>query len=228
MCVKPGIKCGIPHEYGSTGFGVYHAVKIALKHKHLDENKVTVAIEGFGNVGTFVAEYLSKDKIKTVAISDSKGVCYVKEGFEYKKMIDIKKKTGSVINYPKCKVLPTEDIVGLDVDVLVTAAIPDLITEKNKDKVKARIIVEGSNIPTTKEIEEYLYKKGILVIPDFVANAGGVISSYAEYKGYNPKTMFKLVERKIKKNTELVLKEAERENITPREAGIRIALRRIN
>ena len=228
MCVKPGIKCGIPHEYGSTGFGVYHALKIALKHRNLDESKITVAIEGFGNVGTFVAEYLSKDKIKTVAISDSKGVCYVKDGFEYNKMINVKKETGSVINYPNCKVLPTQDIVNLDVDVLVTAAIPDLITEQNKNKIKAKIIVEGSNIPTTKEIEEYFHKKNILVVPDFVANAGGVISSYAEYKGHNPKTMFKLVERKIKKNTELVLKESEKLNISPREAAMNIALKRLN
>ena len=227
MCVKPGVKCGIPHEYGSTGFGVYHALKIAVQHANLDYNKITVAIEGFGNVGTFVAEYLSKDNVKTVAVSDSKGICYIKEGFEYKKMMEIKKEKGSVINYPNCKVLPSSEIVSLDVDVLVTAAVPDLINEKNKDKVKAKIIVEGSNIPTTKDIEEYLRKKGILIVPDFVANAGGVISSYAEYKGYNPKTMFKLVERKIKKNTELVLKESEKLNISPREAAMQIALRRL-
>ncbi len=227
MCVKPGIKCGIPHEYGSTGFGVYHSLKIAVQHANLDLNKITVAIEGFGNVGTFVAEYLSKDNVKIIAVSDSKGVCYLKEGFVYEKMVKVKKETGSVINYPNCKVLPSSDIISLDADVLVTAAIPDLITDKNKDKVKAKIIVEGSNIPTTIDIEEYYHNKKILIVPDFVANAGGVISSYAEYKGHNPKTMFKLVERKIKKNTELVLKESEKLNISPREAAMKIALRRI-
>ncbi len=228
MCVKPREKCGIPHEYGSTGFGVYHSLKIALKHKNLDEAKITVAIEGFGNVGTFVSEYLSNDKIKIIAVSDSKGVCYLKEGLNHNNLIKVKKENGSVINYPNCKIFPAKDIVGLDVDILITAAIPDLINENNKDKVKAKIIIEGSNIPISNEIEEYLRKKGVLIIPDFVANAGGVISSYAEYKGHNPKKMFELVERKIKKNTEMVLKESERLSISPREAAIKIALKRIN
>ena len=123
--------------------------------------------------------------------------------------------------------MPSADIIGIHADILITAAVPDLITDKNKHKIKAKIIVEGSNIPTTKEIEEELHKKGILVVPDFVANAGGVISSYAEYRGLNPKNMFELVEKKITKNTELVLTEAEKRKISPRQAAMEIALKRL-
>ena len=95
------------------------------------------------------------------------------------------------------------------------------------DNIKAKIIVEGSNIPTTLEVEQLLHKKNILVIPDFVANAGGVISSYVEYIGKDKNYMFKLVEQKIKKNTELVLNIAKKKNICPREAAMEIAVARV-
>ena len=89
------------------------------------------------------------------------------------------------------------------------------------------MVVEGANIPTTPDIEEKLHKRGILVVPDFIANAGGVISSYAEYAGKNPKDMFKLVERKIRKNTKLVLDTSKRKGYSPRRAGMEVAIKRI-
>jgi glutamate dehydrogenase/leucine dehydrogenase len=227
MCSHHNKKCGIPHEYGSTGFGVYHALLIAAKHKSIDLKHATIAIEGFGNVGSFVAEHLAKDNVKVIAVSDSKGICLVQKGINFEKMKATKEKAGTVTKYPGCTVLPSSDIVGIDADILVTAAVPDLVTDKNKGKVKAKLIVEGSNIPMSEEVEHYFHKKGVLVVPDFVANAGGVISSYAEYKGFDPHKMFQIVEKKIKKNTELVLKEAEKEGILPREAAMRIALRRL-
>ena len=227
MCYGHNKRCGIPHEYGSTGFGVYHALLIGAAYAHITLKKATVAIEGYGNVGTFVAEYLAKDNVKVIAISDSKGVCHVTKGIDVQKLKETKEKAGTVTKYPGCKVLPTADIVGVNADILVTAAIPDLITEKNKNKVKAKLIVEGSNIPMSKEIEEWFHKKGVLVVPDFVANAGGVISSYAEYKGFNPHKMFQIVEKKIKKNTELVLKEAKEKRITPRQAAMEVVMRRL-
>src|SRR3989338_6909038 len=227
LCVKPGQKCGIPHEYGNTGFGVYHATRVAAKHAGLDMKKATVAIEGFGNVGSFAADYLAKDGVKIIAVSDSKGVCLVENGINIERLKKAKEGVGSVTGYPGCKVLPSADIISIHADILITAAVPDLITDKNKHKIKAKIIIEGSNIPTTKEIEEELHKKGILVVPDFVANAGGVISSYAEYRGLNPKNMFELVEKKITKNTELVLTEAEKRKIPPRQAAMEIALKRL-
>jgi glutamate dehydrogenase (NAD(P)+) len=224
---KPAEIGGIPHELGSTGFGVHHATCVAVKHLGLDLKNLTFAVEGFGNVGVFAAKYLTEKGAKLVATSDSKGVVYKDDGIDFDKLAEVKKQQGSVTAYPGAQVLKGEEIVGLPVDILVTAAIPDLITEANKDSIKAKIVVEGSNIPTTTEIEEYLHQKGILVVPDFVANAGGVISSYVEYKGGTPEEMFKMVESKVVKNTAAVLKVAKKQKIKPRDAAIHVALERI-
>jgi len=227
MCVRPGEKCGIPHEYGSTGYGVFHAVKLAVEYLGMKLKEATVAIDGFGNVGSFLAKYLSDFGAKVVAVSASKGCIYNPEGLEYERLKEAKEKTRSVINYTPGQVLNHEEIFELPVDVLVPASIPDVINEKNVDQVKAKIVIEAANIPATYEIERRLHERGILVVPDFVANAGGVISSYAEYMGENPERMFKLVEEKIVRNTTLVLKEAEKEKVTPREAALKIAQRRV-
>ncbi len=224
---KKGEKCGIPHEYGSTGFGVAHATVVAANHIGLDIKGVTVAIEGFGNVGTFASQHLSDFGAKIVAVSDSKGVVYNENGLNVKKLYQVKQKTGSVVNYKPGKVLPNKEIFELPVDILIPGALPDMITKDNVNNVKARIVVEAANIPTTPEMEEILHKKGILVVPDFVANAGGVISSYAEYRGHNPKKMFELVEKKIKRNVKIVLDRAEKENVKPRDAALKIAQERV-
>jgi glutamate dehydrogenase (NAD(P)+) len=224
---KPEEMGGIPHELGSTGFGVHHATLVAVKHLGLDIKNLTFAVEGFGNVGVFAAKYLTEKGAKLVATSDSKGVIYKPDGIDFNKLAEVKKQQGSVTAYPGGQVLKGEEIVGLDVDILITAAVPDLITEANKDSIRAKIVVEGSNIPTTPEIEEYLYKKGILVVPDFVANAGGVISSYVEYKGGSAEEMFKMVEKKVVKNTAQVLKTAKKQGVKPRDAAIHVALERI-
>jgi glutamate dehydrogenase (NAD(P)+) len=225
---KPSDMGGIPHELGSTGFGVYHATCVAVKHTGLEIKNMTFAIEGFGNVGWFAAKHLTEAGAKLVAVSDSKGAIYAAEGIDFATLADVKKQQGTVTAYCDAEVMKGEEIVGVEADILITAAIPDLITEDNKDSIKARIVVEGSNIPTTPEIEEYLHKKGILVVPDFVANAGGVISSYVEYIGGTPEKMFKLVEQKIVKNTAQVLKAAKKKGIKPRDAAMQIALERIN
>lgn len=227
LCVKPGEKCGIPHEYGSTGYGVSLATIMAAKHSGLDVKGMTIAIEGFGNVGTFVAKHMEKAGAKIVAASDSKGCVYNPEGMQSKILISVKEKTGSVVNYKDAQKLPNNKIFELPVDVIVPAALPDVITRENVNKVKAKLVVEGANIPMTGEMEEILHNRGVLVIPDFLANAGGVISSYAEYRGKNPKDMFAIVKRKIEKNTRLVLKRAEKDNFKPRNAALLIAKERV-
>jgi len=224
---KPKSMGGLPHELGSTGFGVYHATLVAIKHLGLNVKDMTVAIEGFGNVGTFVAKFLSNDGAKIIAVSDSKGTIYNKNGLDYNKLMKVKEKTGTVINYVKCEKRDCEDIISIDADILITAAIPDLIKDKDVNKLKFKIISQGSNIPMTAETEEKLHKKGVLVIPDFVANAGGVISSYIEYIGGSEKKMFKTVEEKITKNTRLVLELSKKKNIKPRDAGMEIAIDRV-
>lgn len=225
MC--EGKKCGIPHEYGSTGFGVYHACKVAAEFAGLDLSKATFAVEGFGNVGTFVAKFLSREA-RFVAVSDSKGAIYYKEGFDYSRLMRVKKEKRTVTAYGRGRVFKnSKKIIEMPVDILITAAVPHLIRKEDINKIKAKIIVEGSNIPVTPDVERVLHKKGILVVPDFVANAGGVISSYIEYIGKTPKYMMKVVERKIVKNTKQVLRRAFNENIMPRDAAMKIAVERV-
>ena len=226
FCID-GKKCGIPHEYGSTGFGVAHSAAVAVEHLGKDVKGMTVAIEGYGNVGTFAAKHLSDFGAKIVAVSDSKGCIYNPDGIDVKKLFEVKQKAGTVTEYRPGEVRAGKEIFELPVDMLIPAAQADVINKYNVDKVKAKIIVEAANIPMTPDMEEILYKNGVLIVPDFVANAGGVISSYAEYRGYEPKQMFKLVETKIRKNTKEVLGRARHDGIQPRDAGMRMARERV-
>ncbi|EFK97627.1 protein containing Glutamate/phenylalanine/leucine/valine dehydrogenase, C-terminal domain, partial [sediment metagenome] len=148
-------------------------------------------------------------------------------GMEFEKLAEVKKLTGSVVNFKPGNVLPGKDILNVAADILITAAVPDLITMADVEKIKFRLIVEGSNIPARPEVEEALHKRGVLVIPDFVANAGGVISSYVEYTGGTEKEMFKMVESKVRRNTQIVLQSAKEEKVSPREASQRVAQRRV-
>jgi len=224
---KPSKMGGLPHELGSTGFGVYHSTLVAIEHLGLKYEDLSVAIEGFGNVGTFVMKFLTEKGIKVVGVSDSKGTIYNKEGLDYNKLMKVKEESGSVINYEDGEKLNSKELLSLDVDILIPAAIPDLITEENKDLIKAKIISCGSNLPITEEIEEEFHKKDILVIPDFVANAGGVISSYVETIEGTSEKMFEIVEEKITSNTKEMLKRSDEKKIKPRDASMEIAKERV-
>ncbi len=227
MCVKPGVKCGIPHEYGSTGYGVVQAIFTAANYLGLDVETTTAAIEGFGNVGSHVTRYLTQIGVRVVSVSDSKGCIYNPEGLEYEKLYKVKEETHSIINYRPGKVLDNKEIFELPVDILIPAALPDVIRKENVDRVKAKMVVEAANIPVSPEIEEVLRERGVLVVPDILANAGGVISSYAEYRGYNPKKMLNLVQRKIRRNTRTVLEYAEEKDLGLRDAALNITKERV-
>lgn len=225
---KPVSMGGLPHELGSTGFGVYHATMIAAEFKGIDISNATFSVEGFGNVGWFTAKFLTEKGAKLVSVSDSQGVLHNQEGIDFEKLVKVKKEKGSVVYYKPGHKEVNKSIIENEADILITAAVPDLISISDAPKVRAKIIVEGSNIPITIEVEELLHKKGILVIPDIIANAGGVISSYVEYRGGNEKEMFKLVEKKIVKNTQLVLGEAQKKNdCLPRICTLEIAKERL-
>jgi glutamate dehydrogenase/leucine dehydrogenase len=227
LCIKPGEECGLPHEYGSTGFGVAKSTLAAMKYLGMKPEDTSVAIEGFGNVGTFTMKHLGEAGVKIIAVSDSKGVIYNSEGLNYEKLYKTKTEKGSVTKYSDGKIKKCEDLFSLNVDILIPGALPDVINKKNYKKIKAKIIVEAANIPIKHELEERLHKKGIIIVPDIIANAGGVISSYAEFRGYNPKKMFNLVKKKIEENTLLVLKNAKSKNISTRRAATEIAIDRI-
>ncbi len=221
-------QCGIPHEFGSTGFGVAHATKVAAEYTGITLEGATVAIQGFGNVGEFTAKYLREMGAKIVAVSDLSGAIYNKNGFAFADLVSCKRGKGTVCRIGKDgKAISHGKLFELPVDILIPAAIPDVITEKNYKGVNAKIIIEAANVPISHAIEEKLHKRGILVVPDIIANAGGVISSYAEYRGYNPKDMFRMVKNKITKNTRLILENAKRSKITPRAAAMKIAVERV-
>ncbi len=220
---KPKQLGGIPHKSENTGFGVYHSTIVALNSLGLDVKKTTFAVEGFGNVGEFATKFLCENGAKLVAVSDSKGTLVNYEGISFKKLKTIKEKTGTVTKY-KGKVVHGNNILDVKCDFLVTAAIKDLILPKDVSRLHFKLVVEGSNIPMSHTTEELLFKKNILVIPDFVANAGGVISSYIEYKGGSESDMWKMVEQKVVKNTRLVLAQKKK---CPRCIADFIAHRRI-
>ncbi len=224
---KPKAMGGIPHELGSTGFGVHHAALVACAHLGLDPKKTTVAIEGFGNVGWFAAKFLTEKGMTVVAVSDSKGVICNKAGLDFRKLADVKKAKGTVTAYAPGQVLPTKQVLEIDADILITAAIPDLVSDGDVGRIKAKLIVEGSNIPMSAAAEAAFHGKGVLVVPDFVANAGGVISSYVEHIGGTPSKMWKLVEGRIVRNTRLVLADSKRTGKTPRACAEAIAQQRV-
>jgi len=224
---KPADMGGIPHELGSTGFGVYHSTKTAVEHVGMDIKGIKFGIEGFGNVGVFASKYITEAGGKLIAVSDSKGAIYNPQGIDFEKLKEVKAKTGSVTNYKPGEILDGKKLFELPVDVLIPAALPDVINKSNVNSVQAKIIVEAANIPIKEDVEETLHWRKILVVPDFVANAGGVISSYVEFINGTTEDMFRMVEEKIKKNTELVLKRADKENVKPRDAAVNIAKERV-
>ncbi len=224
---KPADMGGLPHELGSTGYGVVQAALVATEFLGKKPQDITFAVEGFGNVGTFTVKFLTEAGATCVAVSDSKGTVYKKDGFDYDELMKVKQETRTVTNYEGGEKLPNENIIEIACDLLIPAAIPDLLTMENMEKVKAQYIVCGSNIAMKKDVEEAFHKKGVLVVPDFVANAGGVISSYVEFIGGTAQDMWKMVKDKITTNTTLVLERAKEKGCKPRDAALEIAQERI-
>ncbi|VVC02308.1 Glutamate dehydrogenase 2 [uncultured archaeon] len=222
---KPASMGGLPHELGSTGFGVFLSTEVALEHSRIPIAGASVAIEGFGNVVTFTAKFLTEKGAKVIAVSDSKGTVYSDKGLDYEMLMKVKKEKGTVTAYPGATVLSAAELFAIKCDVLIPGARPDVIREDNMDKVKAKIIVEAANIPMKPEIELALAKKGMLIVPDFVANAGGVISSYVEFSGGSEKEMFSLVKEKITQNTRTVLDKAKGGDV--RKAALELARQRV-
>ncbi len=222
---KPFAMGGLPHELGSTGFGVAQSARIAMEFSKKPMAGASVAIEGYGNVGTFAHKFLEEMGANVIAISDSKGTAYLPSGIKYEEAMKIKSEKGTITAYPKCTVQPPAALFGLNTDILIPGARPNVITDANVNDVKAKLVVEAANIPMTPAVEKKLSNKGILVVPDFVANAGGVISSYVEYIGGTEGEMFEMVERKIVNNTRISLERSEGKDV--RSAATAIAQERV-
>jgi glutamate dehydrogenase/leucine dehydrogenase len=230
-----GRACGLPEEIGglpldklgATGFGLAECAEVSCKYARIDLKKSTVAIQGFGSVGKAAALFLSERGSKIVAVSDTKGMVYNPHGLDCKRLISIKDETGTVINYKDGEIKDKEEIFTIDCHILIPAATPDVITIQNVNEVKARIILQGANIPVTSDAERILFERGVLSVPDFIANAGGVIMAAMEYAKKSEKEAFSSISEKIKKNTELILNMSYEKKIPPREAAEKIALDRV-
>lgn len=165
----------------ATGRGVVVAALEALKLKGIAPQKATAAVQGFGNVGSWTAKLFCDEGVKVVALSDINGAVYNADGFDCYKVDEYVQKTGSVVGYPGSKPISNAELLALDVTVLAPCAMELQITEENAAAVRAQIITEGANGPTTPAADAILDAKGILVVPDILANGGGVTVSYFEW-----------------------------------------------
>ena len=224
---KPADLGGLPHEIGFTGFGVAESTEVAAEFTGIGLKGTTVAIEGFGNVGTFTMKFLSEKGAKVVAVSDSKGMIYDPNGLNYDDLMKTKKEKGTVLSHTSGKQLSRDELFGLDVAILIPGARPDVINEKNVNNVKAKILVEAANLPAKLESEMILYKKGVVIIPDLIANAGGVMSSYTEHIGGAKEQAFSLIRERVRNNTKMILEKAKNDSTSTRDAAMAIAKERV-
>lgn len=179
---KPILIGGSMGREDATSRGVMYVTRAAAESIDLDLKDAEIVIQGFGNVGCNAARLFSEEcGCRIVAVSDSQGGIYDKNGLEHQKVLEHKKKHGSVVGYPGANEIGNEEISGLDCDVFIPAALENTITLKNASGIKARLVAEGANGPTTPEADDVLEENDVTVIPDILANAGGVIVSYFEW-----------------------------------------------
>jgi glutamate dehydrogenase/leucine dehydrogenase len=192
-----------------------------------------VAIQGFGNAGSVMARLCHKDGLKVVAVSDSKGGIYKKDGLDIEKVIKHKKQTGTVQQFEGAENIANEKLLKLDVKFLVPAALENQITQDNADKIRAEIILELANGPISPAADKILFEKGVKVVPDVLANAGGVTVSYFEWyqnvnnEKWTEKEVFEKLKPKMIENYDLVFDRANKYQIDMRRAAFVLALERL-
>ncbi|MEJ2091465.1 MAG: Glu/Leu/Phe/Val dehydrogenase [Syntrophobacterales bacterium] len=223
---------GIPlDEIGVTGWGLSHVTEVALQYCgyfcDFKLEKARVVIQGFGAVGKHTARFLAAKNAILVGAADSQGSVYHPEGLEVDELIRLKDEGKSVIDYPKGEKFDRDAVIDFDCHIWIPAARPDVINEDNVDRLKAKLVVQGANIPLTLGAEKYLHEKGVLCVPDFIANAGGVICAAMEYQGANQTAVFQAIVDKVCRNTRFVLDESKTRKILPREAAMSLAVKRV-
>jgi len=189
----PGVVTGKPLAIGgsegrneATARGCVYVIAEAAKQLQMDLKRARVAVQGFGNAGAIAARLIHDEyDSRVVAVSDSRGAIYSETGFDPHLAIEHKQKTGSVVDLPGTVTLPGDDILTIDCDILIPAALENVITPEVAKGIKARIVAEAANGPTTPEADAVLDRKGVFVIPDILANAGGVTVSYFEWTQNN-------------------------------------------
>ena len=219
---------GIPlDEIGATGWGVRHAAEVALGFMNIELKHATVAIQGFGSVGKHAARFLAEQGAKIIAANDTQGTIFNQDGLDIGALFKLKDEGKSVIDHAGGRALRRDDIIDIECDIWIPAARPDVISEDNAHRLKTRLVVQGANIPITLGAEKLLHERGVVIIPDFIANAGGVICAAREYHGATTASALQAIEEKIRHNTQQVLEISRTENILPRAAAIELASERI-
>jgi len=219
---------GIPlDEIGATGWGLRHATEAALHFCDFKLKHARLVIQGFGAVGLHAARFLTKKHAVLVGVADSRGAVYHPQGLEVEDLIRLKKAGQSVADYPEGEKFDRDGVLDFDCDIWIPAARPDVLTEDNVRRLKAKLVVQGANIPLTYGAEKYLHQQGVVCVPDFIANAGGVICAAMEYQGSNRAAVFETIEEKVRYNTRLVLEDSKTKKIMPRDAALNLAVQRV-
>jgi len=219
---------GIPlDELGATGYGLAAAADVAAEFGGLELSGSRLAVQGFGSVGIHAARFLKERGCVLVAAADSKGMIHNPDGLDIDALATLKANGKSVADFSGGKTADRDAIITVDCDILVPAARPDVIHEDNVDDIKAKLILQGANIPATMGAERRLHERGIINVPDFIANAGGVICAAMEYAGAGETTAFEAIREKIQTNTREVLETAKNHKMLIREAAVAMATERV-
>jgi glutamate dehydrogenase (NAD(P)+) len=230
---KPLLLGGSPSREEATALGGWFVIREASKEIGLGLNKARIAIQGYGNVGYHTARLAPDFGCKIVAVSDSKGGIINEEGIDPDAIMKHKAGKGSVIGFPEAKTISNEDLLELDVDILIPAALERSITRNNVHRIKAKIVAEFANGPTTPEADDILGKEGKHILPDILCNAGGVIISYFEMVQnfnmwqFDESDLRKLLDKKMVKAYESVLRASSWYKVTMRQAAYIVALKRL-
>jgi glutamate dehydrogenase (NAD(P)+) len=217
----------------ATGRGVIHCVKQAARINNLKLKGAKVAIQGFGNVGYHAATAAKELGCKIIAVSDSTGGIYLADGLNTEEIMVHKEKTGTVQNYEDCKNISNQELLELECDVLIPAALENQITCKNANKIRAKMVAEAANGPTTPEADRTLYEKGICLIPDILANSGGVTVSYFEWvqnltrEQWTLEKVNKKLENKITKAFNDVINLSQKEESDMRTGALMLGVGRV-
>ena len=236
----PAVATGKPLEIGgsrgrfeATGRGCMIAALLAAKHVGINAGEATVAVQGFGNVGAVAAKLLADEGCRLIAVSDSKGGVYNPKGLDIELLSAEKKETGSIAGFKNADTITNAELLKLGCDILVPAAFEHQIVKANATSVRARLIIEGANNPITHEADRILGDNGILVVPDILANTGGVIVSYLEWvQGlqflfWEEEEVNGYLKRILTKAFAEVLQTAHQEKVDMRTAAHIVALRRL-
>ena len=224
----PAVLGGIPlDEMGATGWGIRHAAEVAAPYCGFDLSGARVVIQGFGAVGKHSARFLAERGAILVAASDSQGATHNPKGISVADLIALKDSGKTVSEYPDGRKLDRDAVLDLECEIWIPAARPDVVREDNVHRLKTKLILEGANIPVTPGAAMALHDRGVVVVPDFIANAGGVICAAMEYQRATRAAAFAAIQDRVRDNTRAVLETAKTARIMPRRAAVELATERI-